>query len=131
VPLPRGLARANRLGLNRVVRRVAPFAPGFGLITHRGRRSGREFTTPVNVFPFEGGVRVALTYGPQADWVRNVLAAGGCTLRRRGRTLELVGPRVVRDPAATGTPPFVRAVLHRIDVQEFLDLDVAAPDDPS
>ena len=36
--------------------------PGFGVVVHRGRRSGREFHTPVNVFPRHDGVRIALTY---------------------------------------------------------------------
>lgn len=46
MPAPRWLARANRVGLNRVVRFVAPWLPGFGLLIHRGRRSGRQFRTP-------------------------------------------------------------------------------------
>jgi deazaflavin-dependent oxidoreductase (nitroreductase family) len=127
VPLPRALARANRVALNRLVRRVAPVAPGLGLLTHRGRRSGREFTIPVNVFAFRGGMRLALTYGPGTDWVRNVCADGGCSLRHGGRTVELRNPRVVHDPDLSGMPPFVRFVLRRIRVQEFLDLDVLDP----
>lgn len=128
MPLPKALARANRLVLNRVVRRVAPLAPGLGLLTHRGRSSGREFTIPVNVFVVRGGVRPALTHGPGTDWVENVLAAGGCSLRHGGRTLEPGNPRIVHDPDRAGTPPFVRFVLARIHVEQFLDLDV--PDHP-
>jgi deazaflavin-dependent oxidoreductase (nitroreductase family) len=124
VPLPKALARANRLVLNRVMRRVAPLAPGLGLLTHRGRRSGREFTIPVNVFVVRGGVRLALTYGPGTDWVKNVLAAGGCSVRHGGRTLELSNPRIVHDPGRAGMPPFVRFVLARIHVEQFLDLDL-------
>jgi deazaflavin-dependent oxidoreductase (nitroreductase family) len=122
VPIPMAVARANRLALNRVMRRVAPHTPFLGLLTHTGRRSGREFTIPVNVFEFGDGYRFALTYGAGTDWVKNVLAAGGCRLRHRGRTVELVDPRLVHDPGLTGMPPFVRFVLTRIGVEEFLDL---------
>ncbi|WP_432565337.1 nitroreductase family deazaflavin-dependent oxidoreductase [Kineococcus sp. SYSU DK003] len=125
MPIPMTVARANRVALNRVMRRIAPHTPFLGLLTHRGRRSGREFTIPVNVFEFRGGIRLALTYGPGTDWVRNVRAAGGCTLRFRGRTLELTNPRLVRDPQRAGMPAFVRFVLARLHVEEFLDLDTA------
>jgi hypothetical protein len=50
MPAPRWLARANRVGLNRVVKYIAPWMPGSGVIVHRGRTSGREFRTPVNLF---------------------------------------------------------------------------------
>ena len=49
--IPRTVARWNKVGLNRVTRRIAPWMPGFGVVVHRGRRSGRRYRTPVNVFP--------------------------------------------------------------------------------
>jgi hypothetical protein len=50
---------------------------------------------PVNVFPAEDGYIFALTYGTTGtDWVRNVLAAGSCELRTRGRTIQPVSPRL-------------------------------------
>jgi deazaflavin-dependent oxidoreductase (nitroreductase family) len=112
----------NRGGLNRVTRRIAPWAPGFGVVVHKGRRSGRTYETPVNVFPTASGVRIALTYGADSDWVRNVIAAGGCELRTRGRTLTLTAPKVVRDPARSGTRAFERRVLDALRVEDFLDL---------
>ena len=102
MPLPKRLARWNRAGLNRAVRHVAPWMPGLGLVVHRGRKSGREYQTPVELFPAEGGVIIALTYGPDTDWVRNVQAVGGCELRTRGRVLRAGEPRVYRDPARAG-----------------------------
>ena len=95
MPIPARVAQWNKVGLNRVVRHVAPWAPGLGLIVHRGRTSGRTYQTPVNVFPTATGYLVALTYGAaNTDWVKNVLAAGGCELRTRGRTLPMDAPRV-------------------------------------
>ena len=72
MPLPRSVARFNRHATNRVLGPLAHFLPHFGVVIHRGRRSGREYRTPVNVFRRRGELLVALTYGPESDWVRNV-----------------------------------------------------------
>jgi deazaflavin-dependent oxidoreductase (nitroreductase family) len=120
MPIPKRIARLNRVGLNRLTRRIAPWAPGFGVVVHRGRRSGRDYQTPVNVFPTADGVRIALTYGADSDWVKNVLAAGGCRLRTRGRELSLTDPRLVHDPTRAGTRSFERRVLGLLKVYDFL-----------
>jgi deazaflavin-dependent oxidoreductase (nitroreductase family) len=125
VPIPRAVARFNKVGLNRVTARIAPWMPGFGVVTHRGRRSGRTFRTPVNVFARDGGYVVALTYGPDSDWVRNVLAAGGCELDTRRRHVRLVGPRLFRDETRGDMPVVVRQILGVIGVADFLALDAA------
>lgn len=127
MPLSKTLARLNRRGLNRLTRRIAPRAPGFGVVVHTGRRSGRRYETPVNVFPTTSGVRIALTYGADTDWVRNVVANGGCTLRTRGRELTLVEPRVVHDPARTGIRALERRILGLLHVDDFLDLTEQPP----
>ncbi|MEB3071562.1 nitroreductase family deazaflavin-dependent oxidoreductase [[Mycobacterium] vasticus] len=121
MPFPKRLARWNRVGLNRITRHIASWAPGFGVITHRGRRSGRPYETPVNVFMTATGVRVALTYGADADWVKNVVAAGGCRLRTRRRELTLTDPRLVHDPSRTSVRSLERRVLGILDVADFLD----------
>ncbi len=125
MPLPRTLARWNKVGLNRVTRRVAPWMPGFGVVAHAGRRSGRRYQTPVNVFPAPDGYLLALTYGPDSDWVKNVLAAGGCELVTRGRTVRLVSPRLVHDENRRGIRPAERQVLRLIGVADFLSLKIA------
>ena len=126
MPLSRRIAELNKAGLNKLTRRIVPWAPGFGLVIHRGRRSGREFRTPVNVFATPTGFRIALTYGPRADWVRNVLAAGGCELIHRRRTSRLVNPRVVHDETVSGYPAFVRFMLRRTGSYDALLLDLPA-----
>jgi hypothetical protein len=40
MPAPRWLARANKVGLNRLAAFIAPWAPGWAVVIHRGRRSG-------------------------------------------------------------------------------------------
>jgi deazaflavin-dependent oxidoreductase (nitroreductase family) len=124
MPIPRVIARMNRVGLNRLTRRIAPRAPGFGLVVHRGRNSGREYRTPVNVFPIPGGYRMALTYGADSDWVKNVLAAQGCWLITGGEYVQLTAPRLVHDSARTHLPTGPRQMLGLIGVDDFLDLEV-------
>jgi deazaflavin-dependent oxidoreductase (nitroreductase family) len=125
MPIPSAVGRWNKAGLNRLTRHVAPWMPGLGLVIHRGRRSGRRYETPVNVFPAEDGYVFALTYGPDTDWVRNVLAAGGCELRTRGRTVRLVSPRLYHDEDRRGIRPFERQVLRVLSVADFLALKSA------
>jgi deazaflavin-dependent oxidoreductase (nitroreductase family) len=125
VPIPKAVRRWNKAGLNRITRHVAPLLPGFGIIIHRGRRSGRQYETPVNVFPVEDGYVFALTYGPDTDWVRNVLAAGGCELRTRRRTVRLVSPRLFRDESRHAVRPVERQVLQVLGVADFLSLKTA------
>ena len=81
MPIPKGMRQVNKAALNKVTRHLAPWLPGLGVVVHRGRTSGKQYRTPVNVFPRPGGRYVlALTYGTDTDWVKNVIAAGGCTL---------------------------------------------------
>ncbi|WP_152361385.1 nitroreductase family deazaflavin-dependent oxidoreductase [Microlunatus speluncae] len=118
------VARLNRVGLNRVTRHLASWLPGFGIVIHRGRRSGKEFRTPINVFRTDGGFVVALTYGPDSDWVKNVIRASGCALETRRRTHQLINPRIVHDPTRQHMPKvFVSQVLALNDVTGFLYLD--------
>src|SRR5579884_2452323 len=97
MPLPRAVARFNRVATNRVLGPLARYLPTFGVVEHRGRKSGRLYRTPVNLFARPGGCTIVLTYGPSSDWVRNVLAAGGCRIETRGRTLAFANPRLVHD----------------------------------
>src|SRR3954469_16090042 len=128
MPIPRAVGRLNKVGLNRVTRHLAPWLPGFGVVVHRGRRSGREYRTPVNVFPTDRGYLFALTYGSDVDWVRNVLAAGSCQLQTRGRTVALVAPRLFHDEQRHGIRPVERQVLRLLGVADFLALQTAAPE---
>jgi deazaflavin-dependent oxidoreductase (nitroreductase family) len=122
MPIPRVVRQWNKIGLNRVVIHIAPWMPGFGVVVHRGRRSGNLYRTPVNVFTAEDGYVFALTYGPDTDWVKNVLAAGGCELRTRGRTIRLTSPRLFHDESRRHIRPLERGVLRVIAVTDFMSL---------
>lgn len=101
--------------------------PGLGVVVHHGRRSGRRYQTPVNVFTAGNGYVFALTYGPDTDWVKNVLAAGGCELRTRGQTIQLGSPRLFHDERRAGIRPVERQVLRILDVADFLSLRPVGP----
>ena len=70
------------------VRLGVDLGPKMALITVRGRRTGRSFTTPITLFESEGRRYVFGTFGNTA-WVRNARVAGELTLTR-GRRSEVV-----------------------------------------
>jgi deazaflavin-dependent oxidoreductase (nitroreductase family) len=119
---PRSVARFNRVVTNPIARQFAGRAPGFGIVFHRGRRSGRLYRTPVNVFAIPEGFSIALTYGRDSEWVKNVLAEGSCTLETRGRRYHLSGPGVVHDPRHRLFPLPLRVILAIGGVSDFLRL---------
>jgi deazaflavin-dependent oxidoreductase (nitroreductase family) len=121
MPLSRRMARFNQKVTNRLTRHVAGWAPGFAIVQHVGRRTGRPYETPVNVFERHDGFVFALTYG-EGEWVRNVLAAGRCTIRTRRRTVRLADPRRFRDPDRAGVPVPARWILGLVRVDEFLEM---------
>lgn len=110
---------------NRVSRTFAGWLPGFGLLVYKGRKSGAEYRTPMNVFRRRDDYVLALTYGSEVQWVKNVLAAGGCELVTRGRTVRLVEPRLVTDPTRSAMPFPVRQFLGLLRVTEFIRLRIA------
>jgi deazaflavin-dependent oxidoreductase (nitroreductase family) len=124
--LPQWLARFNRYVTNPVQRLWAGWAPTMGIIEHVGRKSGKSYRTPLTVFSTavdgQAGVAILLTYGPDRDWLKNITAAGGASMRRYGKTLKLADPRLMSKsdaaPAVTGWMkpifamlPFEQAVL--------------------
>ena len=122
MPLPGWLARLNRIATNRATKPLARRLPLFAVVVHRGRRTGRTYRTPVNLFRSGDRYLIALTYGRDRDWVKNVVAAGGCVVETRGRTLRLVDPVIVDDPHHARFPGLIRPVLAAIGVTETLEL---------
>jgi len=121
--LPQGLARFNRHVTNPIQRMWAGWAPSFGIVEHVGRRSGKPYRTPVTVFNTDvdgkAGVAILLTYGPDRDWLKNLVAAGGGRMRRHGKTFGIVDPRVVtRDEAAAYVNRRARTVFARLPFEQ-------------
>ena len=119
--LPRSLARVNRRILNPVTRRLSGRVAPFATVIHEGRRSGREYRTPVWAFRARDGYVVALTYGPGSEWVRNVLAAGRCYLVVRDAALKIERvDELEGDAGLSLVPAAVRTMLRAMGVRQFL-----------
>jgi deazaflavin-dependent oxidoreductase (nitroreductase family) len=95
-----------------------------GVVVHKGRRSGRTYQTPVNVFRTPDGFVIALTYGVETEWVKNVVAANGCEVRTGGRSYQADSPRVYHDETRAGIRPLERRVLGLIGTADFLSLTI-------
>jgi deazaflavin-dependent oxidoreductase (nitroreductase family) len=89
-----------------------------------GRKSGKVYRTPVNVFRAPHGFIVALTYSSQSEWVKNMLVAGECELKTRGKKYRLSASKVVRDPTWRRFPIPVRAVLRIVGADEYTELSI-------
>jgi deazaflavin-dependent oxidoreductase (nitroreductase family) len=121
----RSVAAFNLAVTNRITSRFAGRLPGFGIITHVGRRSGRIYRMPVNVFRASNGFLIALTYGRDSEWVKNVLEAGGCQLETRGVQYQLSAPTIMHDPTRKRFPLPVRVILELIGANDFMQLSAS------
>ena len=108
---------------NPVLRPLARKLPYLGVLTYPGRKTGRTYHTPLNVFR-RGDIYVFLpTYGSDAQWVKNVLASGSALLETRGRVVRLVEPELITDPELRTAPPLVRFVERRlVGVSQYLQM---------
>jgi deazaflavin-dependent oxidoreductase (nitroreductase family) len=77
--------------VNRIMRALVRFGLGpkqTYILTVRGRKSGRLYSTPVSLVEENGNRWLVAPYG-EVSWVKNARAAGEVTLSR-GRKLETV-----------------------------------------
>jgi deazaflavin-dependent oxidoreductase (nitroreductase family) len=124
MPAPRWLARFNLYVTNRLLGPLARRVPGMGIVLHTGRKTHRNYRTPVLVFRRGDKFIIALTYGAHSQWVRNVLAQSGCELETQGRILRLSHPVLFHDEQRRAMPGFVRPMLKLYNVPDFLELTV-------
>lgn len=122
--LPRGLARINKRVTNPLLRHLVGFGP-FAELEHTGRTSGRTFRTTLLAFRHGNAITLALTYGRDVDWLKNLRAAGGGRMRL-GRDLLTLGHPVEISTAAglARMPAAARALLSRAGVHAFVELPV-------
>jgi hypothetical protein len=107
--------RFNRRFLNRL-RRSSAGKPGAyaSVIRHRGRLSGRAYETPIVPFATDDGFLVSLPYGPDTDWVKNVLAHGSAELVTDGRTYTVDRPEVIATDLTKDQFPRSEQRTHRL-----------------
>jgi deazaflavin-dependent oxidoreductase (nitroreductase family) len=100
--------------------------PLYGVIQHRGRRSGKAFRTPVVVRPIEDGFIVPMPWGEGTDWFRNVRAAGGCVIRWKGRDYKMgVLEAVDASSAQSAFNGSMRAGMTRFGIKQVARLHFA------
>ena len=94
-------------------------------VEHTGRRSGKPYRTPVVADRSGETLVIPLPYGTKVDWVRNVLAAGGATVVRKGETVVTGDPEIV--DAAQALPLVAsdhRHSFERFGIGHFLRLRI-------
>jgi deazaflavin-dependent oxidoreductase (nitroreductase family) len=124
-PVLDAVRRMNRSVTNpRVMRTAGSAGEQTSVIHHIGRKSGRAYATPVDVIPTRTGFLIALPYGKQADWLRNVLAAGSATVVTDGDRLEVDAPTIVATAdVADIIPSRTMRTLRLFGVDECLHLE--------
>ena len=116
--------------INRVTSRNAGSAKSpFAILRHVGRRSGKEFETPIMVSPLGEDFVLALTYGPKVDWYRNLQANGKGTLTWHGKVyaIEKLEP-LDRDTGLAAHHLHERVILRILKVENFVRVKVSAPE---
>ena len=126
---PRQRPNGPFLALTRVFNKVVltlagtRWLPLYGVLQHRGRRSGKLFRTPVVVRPTPDGFVVPMPWGDTTDWYRNVQAAGGCQVRWKNRVYVVGEPTVFDLTAGDATfSGFQRAAMRRFGIRKALRL---------
>jgi len=124
--MPRIMTRVNRATTNPLVGAIAGYVPPLVMVHHSGRRSGREYETPVVAIPIEGGFITPLPYGTDTDWCLNVCEAGRCELETGSREIAIGNPRVVdAETALPLLPEPLRPGLRLLDLPGYPLLDRA------
>ncbi len=121
----------NKYVTNRLLRRFVNCSHGpFAIIGHVGRRSGKPYETVIWVWPTREGFVIALTSGPEVDWYRNILAAGGGTVFWHRRLFAVGKPEPI--DAETALPAFpapFRLIFRTFGRQEeFVQVKSSGPE---
>jgi deazaflavin-dependent oxidoreductase (nitroreductase family) len=109
---------------NPLLRKLAHSSRGpFALLRHVGRRSGKPYEIPIMVWPVKDGFVIALTYGRQVDWLRNLQAADQGNLLWHKQEYVFQKPEFVDEQTALPSlPPFVKRILQLLGVHDFVKL---------
>lgn len=116
------IRKFNRAIYNRIVRLFAgDFV--YALIWHKGRKSGKEYSTPVVVEMKNGFIFIPHPYGSDTDWYLNVKAAGECNVKIKSHVYSAGSPEVVgTDSALSAFSNFHQRAFKRFKIEEYLRL---------
>src|SRR5438105_4698121 len=124
-PRARSAVRFAARFINPLVLLVAGrrWMPIVGILRHRGRRTGRTYSTPLGMRPSAGGFIIPLTFSEHAAWYQNVLATGQAAVTYGGRDHAVTTPVVIDyADAAPFFPRYERAQFRLIGIRQFLRL---------
>jgi EmrB/QacA subfamily drug resistance transporter/deazaflavin-dependent oxidoreductase (nitroreductase family) len=128
-PRTRSVVRFAARFVNPLIRVVAGrrWMPVVGILYHRGRRSGREYATPIGMRPLGDGFVIPRTFSDNAAWYQNIKAAGEGRVKYLGRHYRVVEPEVVDYATARPAfPRYERAQFRLIGINEYLRLRAVA-----
>jgi deazaflavin-dependent oxidoreductase (nitroreductase family) len=103
-PLPRLQNRASAVAFAAGV-----WPKGAAALEVRGRRSGRVISLPVVIADYENERYLVSMLGEEANWVRNVRAAGGHAVLRHGHREAVC----LEEVPAEARPPILRRYLEQ------------------
>jgi len=115
----------------RIFNRLFAIAIGFGVglghnyvVEVRGRKSGRIFSTPIDLLE-AGGRRYLVAPRGDTNWVRNARAAGRVTLRKGHQSDDFA----VREVGPAERPELLKAYLDRfaLTVQRYFPIPRGSP----
>jgi hypothetical protein len=108
------IRRFNKQTLNPAALKIAGNRSRiYAALKHVGRRSGREYMTPLVAHPRGDGFVIPLPYGADVDWCRNVMAAGKCTLIWNEQEYTLERPEIIPAAAALSAYPLSQQIIFR------------------
>jgi deazaflavin-dependent oxidoreductase (nitroreductase family) len=93
----------------------------YSLICHTGRKSGQAYRTPVDAKFLGDFVLITLPYGQRSDWLKNVLAGGGCEIIHRHQIFTATLPQILTEAEAKRLLPPGKKVAQ---IKDFLRLEI-------
>lgn len=116
----------NKFTLNHLTLLFAGSKIGpFSKLVHKGRKSGKTYQTPVVATFIDDTIIIPLSYGDQVDWLRNILAAGGCEIVYRKERLTAVNPEVIHShDEINNLPEKRRRLFERFKLEKFLRMQI-------
>jgi hypothetical protein len=116
----RWLAKINIIFTNRITSLFAGWLPGFGILTHVGRKSGKVYRTPVNVF-YDAESRKLIVNPQEAKAVQDLFRGYlelGCVSKLKAR-LDEAGTKSKVRTSVSGKSSGVAIVFARRAIQNL------------
>ncbi|MCG2786761.1 MAG: nitroreductase/quinone reductase family protein [Anaerolineae bacterium] len=119
-----GLRKFNRAIFNPIIKL---FAGRFlySLVFHIGRRSGKEYSTPIVATKKDEFIFIPLPYGANTDWFLNVQAKGKCDVKIKGKLYPSTNPEIVDSTIALSAfPSILQGSFERSSINQYLRLRI-------